>query len=272
MDETCVWLEKMLAWIDRRGAPVIPYAGHPGHGYRNAPAPHIELVVVLDSEVRDLKLGDRVVGIPPHHVALHSIHHGAFTPRIQHVDAWCVFLDVRDEREFEPLESSPLFCASPLRRHGLIVESFERLASRCTRYGSGPLNYLASKPLYDPQRDGGASSAAGILVKAALLELFALLLEELAPGRDEHASRTPAAVQNAMEFMGLHYRTSGLRLEDVARAAGLSEDHFGRAFREATGETPMRYLRRIRADQSRYLLEHTTMRVEEVAREVGFTD
>jgi len=272
MDETCVWLEKVLAWIDRRGAPVIPYAGHPGHGYRNSPAPHIELVVALDSEVRDLKLGDRVVGIPPHHVALHSIHHGAFTPKVQYIDAWCMFLDVGHEREFRSLETSPLFCASPLRRNDTIIEAFKRLASRCTRYGSGPLNYLPDNPLYDPRRDGGASAPGAVLVKSAALELFALLLEDLAPGRDSGSSRLPVAVQRAMEFMSLNYRMQGLCLGDVARAAGLSEDHFGREFRAATGETPMRCLRRIRIDQSRYLLEHTTMRVEEVAWEVGFTD
>jgi AraC-like DNA-binding protein len=34
----------------------------------------------------------------------------------------------------------------------------------------------------------------------------------------------------------------------------------------------MRYLRRTRIDQSRYLIEHTTLRVEEIVFEVGFTD
>jgi len=272
MDETCMWLEKILAWVDRRGTPVIPYVGHPSHGYANEPAPHIELVVQLDSEVHDLRLGDRVVGIPPRHVALHSVHQGAFTPRYQSIDSWCVFLDVRGEREFEPLESSPLFCASPLQHHAAIIDAFKRLASRCTRYGSGPLGYLPDSRLYDPKRDADRSSSGAVLVKSALLELFALLLEEVTPSKGHRLSRLPVAVQNAIEFMSLNYRTQGLRLGDVARAAGLSEDHFGREFSAATGETPMRYLRRIRIEQSRYLLEHTAMLVEEIAWEVGFTD
>ena len=272
MDETCMWLEKILAWVDRRGTPVIPYVGHPGHGYANEPAPHLELVVQMDTEVRELRLGDRLVGIPPNHVALHSIHHGAFTPRIQFIDSWCLFLDVRNEREFQSLESSPLFCTSALQQHGLIVNAFERLAARCLRYGSGPLGYLPDSRLYDPIRDGHASSAGAVLVRSALLELLALLLEEIAPGEGHRTSHLPVAVQRAIEFMGLNYRTRGLCLGDVARAAGLSEDHFGREFRAATGETPMRYLRRIRVEQSRYLLEHTAMLVEEIAWEVGFAD
>ena len=272
MDETCVWLQKLLAWVDRCGPPPVPYAGRAGAGYHNPPAPHVELALVLDAEVRELSIGERCVNVPARHLVFHNNHLGAYTPTMQPMDAWCVILDVEGEREFRSLEKSALFCASPLERHDEVVEAFERVGARCTRFGTGPLHYLAPEPLYDPKRDGPASSVSAALVKAALLELLALLLEELAPGTGAPASRLPIAVQRAVEFMSLHYRRAGLSLEDVAHAAGLSEDHFGRAFRAATGETPMRHLKRIRVDQSRYLLEHTSLRVEEVAAEVGFAD
>jgi len=38
------------------------------------------------------------------------------------------------------------------------------------------------------------------------------------------------------------------------------------------GESPMHYLKRVRINQARYLLEHTDLLVEEIAFDVGFSD
>jgi AraC-like DNA-binding protein len=272
MDETCVWLEKLMAWVDRCGPPRIPYAGRSPSGYSNPPAPHIEIVLVLDTDVKGLRLGDRVVDYPPRHIVIHNVHLGAKTPVMRPMDAWCAMLDVGGEGEFKSVEDTPLFCTSPLDRLEETVEAFARLASRCTRFGSGPRNYLAATPQFNPAHDSGAANAQSVLVKAALLELFATLLQELAGDAADDSTRRPVAIERALEFISLHYRTSGLTLSDVSAAAGLSEDHFGRAFRESVGVTPMRHLRRMRINQSRYLLEHTSLLVEEIAAEVGFTD
>jgi len=47
---------------------------------------------------------------------------------------------------------------------------------------------------------------------------------------------------------------------------------FFHLFRQHMGESPMLYLRRIRVNQARYLLEHTHLLVEEIAFDVGFSD
>jgi len=53
--------------------------------YRNPPAPHLEIVYVLDKGYRDVAIGNRVVSIPPFHVALHNVHQGNFTPTMHYL-------------------------------------------------------------------------------------------------------------------------------------------------------------------------------------------
>ena len=72
--------------------------------------------------------------------------------------------------------------------------------------------------------------------------------------------------------MSLHYRDPNIRLPDVSDAAGLNADHFGRLFRQHLNDSPMHYLKRVRVNRARYLLERTELLVEEIAFDVGFTD
>ena len=61
-----------------------------------------------------------------------------------------------------------------------------------------------------------------------------------------------------------------LTLHDVAIRAKLSARTLNRRFREQTGTTPVRWLRRSRIRRSQYLLETTTHPVERISRQVGF--
>jgi AraC-like DNA-binding protein len=63
-----------------------------------------------------------------------------------------------------------------------------------------------------------------------------------------------------------------LRLPELARAAGASRAHFARAFRVATGESPMRSVRRLRIDAAKHLLATTSLSVAAIAERVGFND
>lgn len=61
-----------------------------------------------------------------------------------------------------------------------------------------------------------------------------------------------------------------LDLEAMARAACFSKFHFLRLFREAYGETPGRYLARVRLERARELLETTDRRVTDICLDVGY--
>ncbi|HRW37218.1 MAG: helix-turn-helix transcriptional regulator [Acidimicrobiales bacterium] len=62
-----------------------------------------------------------------------------------------------------------------------------------------------------------------------------------------------------------------LTVADLAREAGLSPAHFSRAFREAFGEPPHRYVLTRRLERSAALLRDTDRPVTEIALAVGWT-
>ena len=63
-----------------------------------------------------------------------------------------------------------------------------------------------------------------------------------------------------------------ISLEDLAREAGVSRFHFARQFRLSTGESPMGYLRRVRIERSKSILQSRETTIAEVAATLGFSD
>jgi AraC-like DNA-binding protein len=64
----------------------------------------------------------------------------------------------------------------------------------------------------------------------------------------------------------------GLRLADLAAAAGTSPFHFVRLFKRETGVTPYRYVLQARIRRAVGLLAETSRSVTEIAFDVGFGD
>jgi len=63
-----------------------------------------------------------------------------------------------------------------------------------------------------------------------------------------------------------------ISLDDLARQAGISRFHFARQFRLTTGESPMGYLRRVRIERSKSILQSRETTIAEVAANLGFSD
>jgi AraC family transcriptional regulator len=99
-----------------------------------------------------------------------------------------------------------------------------------------------------------------------------LTMHLLTQGRG-HAAPGPerAAVRKAIAVM--RDRLSGpLTLADIAAEAHLSVYHFIRVFREGTGETPHRFLTRLRIEQAQRLLVDPGLTVEQIAERCGFSN
>lgn len=77
-------------------------------------------------------------------------------------------------------------------------------------------------------------------------------------------------VGKAVEFMEKEYHRD-LSLSDISDAAGLSEQHFCRIFRKATGMTPIEFLTKKRVAEAKALLDDTDMSVSDIAGAVGFS-
>lgn len=63
---------------------------------------------------------------------------------------------------------------------------------------------------------------------------------------------------------------SRVRVRDMAAVACMSEFHFCRQFRLATGESPHVFLTRLRMEQALRLLQQTDMPLRELSRAVGY--
>src|SRR5262249_23682184 len=63
-----------------------------------------------------------------------------------------------------------------------------------------------------------------------------------------------------------------LYVGDLARRAGLSQNHLTRLFGQATGLTVVAYIRERRVQRALHLLKSSTISIKEIAAEVGIHD
>lgn len=82
--------------------------------------------------------------------------------------------------------------------------------------------------------------------------------------RQEMVARVKAHIQRHL--------AETLTLDALADAAGSSKYHFCRAFKEASGMTPMQYVRQVRVEAARSLLLSTPWTLKAIAEQVGFAD
>ncbi|MCG7198941.1 helix-turn-helix domain-containing protein [Marinobacter pelagius] len=148
----------------------------------------------------------------------------------------------------------------------------------------------------DPEKlvtvDGPVACAGGGMawwdLGVYLVERFAgaQVARELAKAFVIDAGRTSQAPYGALQARRYHSDAAILKLQDwldghfhqmikmehMARQAGLSERSLMRRFKAATGETPVTYLQILRIENARELLEASRETVDSVVRRVGYED
>jgi transcriptional regulator GlxA family with amidase domain len=105
----------------------------------------------------------------------------------------------------------------------------------------------------------------------------AMLLETPRIWQTPYAAEAPRsahgdeAIQKAQTWLFQHFREN-LRIEELASRVGMSPRNLARRFTEATSETPLGYLHRLRIDAARHLLESRRKSVVDVGHAVGYED
>jgi AraC family L-rhamnose operon regulatory protein RhaS len=79
----------------------------------------------------------------------------------------------------------------------------------------------------------------------------------------------PEPLRLALELVGARF-TEPLTLEQLADSAYVTPQHLVRLFRAHLGETPMRYVWRMRTERGVQMLRQTGISVAEAAHRVGF--
>ena len=83
--------------------------------------------------------------------------------------------------------------------------------------------------------------------------------------------RESPVLESVREYVRRHI-SEPVRLDSLARQAGMSKFHFIRQYRRVAGRTPMEDVRRIRAERARDLILTTTLPIKVVAPMVGLSD
>lgn len=115
---------------------------------------------------------------------------------------------------------------------------------------------------------------ASRLLLDTLLQTFIvqLLCEDSTLGattRSAPHSLAPRRLQRVLDFVEANLADE-IELDDLASVAGSSRYHFSRAFRDATGFPPYRYLVQRRIDAARALLLEGDLPIAEIAMQCGF--
>lgn len=84
-------------------------------------------------------------------------------------------------------------------------------------------------------------------------------------------AHTDAIIDRCQLWIAEHYEVSS-PVEKVTEFSGLNSRTFKRRFRAATGWSPMEYIQTLRIEESKYLLETTSMPIDQVGEEVGYED
>jgi Transcriptional regulator containing an amidase domain and an AraC-type DNA-binding HTH domain len=90
-------------------------------------------------------------------------------------------------------------------------------------------------------------------------------------GKADHSALPAFKLKRVTEWMAEHLAEE-FNLARLAAQLGISEFHFNRLFKRATGVPPSQYQIRLRIDAARRLLRETTRSVIEIAEEVGYSN
>lgn len=154
---------------------------------------------------------------------------------------WAHFSANDIEETFLPLE--------PLTRHSLDTESIlDRISSAFRRILS---DFRGQDNTYWHE-----------LCLSSLKEILLLLASRRIRTMDPR-------IEETLHYLSVHMR-SPVRIEDIAKAVGLSASRLSHLFKESTGLSIINTLNRMRIRQAALLLKHTSKPATEIAYDVGY--
>jgi transcriptional regulator GlxA family with amidase domain len=101
--------------------------------------------------------------------------------------------------------------------------------------------------------------------------LFRLLLDRSSAvlHRIAQAESQPQRIAVAIAWLRNNYRQA-IRIEDLARRAGMSASSFHQWFGDITGMSPLQYQKQLRLQEARSILRNERLDVGTVSRRVGY--
>ncbi|MBB5079112.1 AraC family transcriptional regulator [Nonomuraea endophytica] len=154
---------------------------------------------------------------------------------------------------------------------GTVERTAEQLGGRPPDYPGMAASVTAGDPLIEEAvRAVGAAGDIGDLYAESVAAFLSVhLLTRHSRETERPPAREDTRVRAAIALMRDRL-AEPLTLADIADEVYLSVFHLVRVFRAATGETPHRYLARLRIEKARRLLRESGLTVAEIAPLCGF--
>lgn len=107
-----------------------------------------------------------------------------------------------------------------------------------------------------------------LLAKSALLEILAEYIKTAAPKEDEAAREGNSCMDSVLQY--IHSNISKqISVSELSALIQMHPNHFIRFFKTHTGYTPASYVKKVRMDTAKSLLEGSELNVSEIAEKVG---
>lgn len=107
------------------------------------------------------------------------------------------------------------------------------------------------------------------ILRLMLITLLTYILRYMI-GKSVHSSNI-SPIDNAINYIHANYFRN-ITLKELSDISNYSPQHFCRKFKSVTGYTFSEYLQKTRIDYSCRLLQHTNMKITEIANAVGYSD
>ena len=108
-----------------------------------------------------------------------------------------------------------------------------------------------------------------------VMELFVLISRALKMEWENSiknkSSKLKELIQVAVSYIDNNYERD-ISLKDIAQYVFLSTSYFTRAFKEEVGISPINYLLKTRIERSKELLKDSTLKISDIALNVGFSN
>lgn len=91
------------------------------------------------------------------------------------------------------------------------------------------------------------------------------------PSRAKYVGMSPYGLQRVRQYIADHL-AEPVSVEELSSVAGLSSSHFAHSFRASTGVPPHQFVRNMRIERARMLLQETDQSIATIAVDCGFKD
>lgn len=116
------------------------------------------------------------------------------------------------------------------------------------------------------QRDESSDLLSSSLLVRLITDILQLALQD-----HRNEKRVPLYISNMKQSLGARLNIS-VSLDDLSKEFAVSKYHLTREFKKYTGYSPYGYLLNLRMIKAKELLKTTDLTIEEITRQVGFTN